>query len=456
MSRLPIRLRLTLAFALAMALVLAATGAFLYVRLQSSLDEAIDETLEQRALEVDARVARGESLESLPVAVDEGFAQVFASDGLLLDSTPNVAEAPVVDGEPVERARASGALTIEREDSPGFLGPVRMLVRPVALSGDAGEVLVAGASLEDRNDTLNGFLTELLLIGLVALVVASLLGYGITAAALRPVESMRAEADSISGAEPGRRLPLPRSRDEIRRLGETLNAMLGRLEGAIQRERGFVADASHELRTPLALLQTELELALRRPRSAEELEQALRSAAGETDRLVRLAEDLLVLARSDQGRLALRREPVRAQDLLAGVAGRFGAEVEVVGTDDPELVGDQVRLEQALGSLVDNALRHGAAPVLLRATARNGAVELHVLDEGPGFPAEFLPHAFERFSRPDEARSGQGAGLGLALVQAIAVAHGGSAGAANRSGGGADVWLVLPPRVGEVSAARSP
>lgn len=452
MSRLPIRLRLTVAFALAMALVLAATGAFLYVRLQSSLDEAIDETLEQRALEVDARVARGESLESLPVAVDEGFAQVFGPDGRLLDSTPNVAEEPVVEGEPVERSRADGALTIEREDTPGFSGRIRMLVRPLA--SDQAQVLVAGAALEDRNETLSGFLTELLLIGLVALVVASLLGYAIAAAALRPVESMRAEADSISGVEPGRRLPLPRARDEIRRLGETLNAMLGRLEGALERERGFVADASHELRTPLALLKTELELALRRPRSAEELEQSLRSAAGETDRLVRLAEDLLVLARSDQGRLAIRNEPVQARDLLVGVAGRFGAEVEVVGTDDPEVVGDQVRLEQALGSLVDNALRHGAAPIRLSATARNGAVELHVLDEGPGFPAEFLPRAFERFSRPDEARSGQGAGLGLALAQAIAVAHGGSAGAANRRGRGADVWLVLPARDdGHVSAA---
>jgi heavy metal sensor kinase len=452
MSRLPIRLRLTIAFALAMALVLAATGAFLYVRLQSSLDEGIDETLEQRALEVDTRVARGESLESLPVAADEGFAQVFAADGRLLDSTPNVAEAPVVDGEPVERARADGAQTIEREDPPGFPGSVRMLVRPLA--SDATQVLVAGASLEDRNETLSGFLTELLLIGVVALVVASLLGYAIAAAALRPVESMRAEADSISGAEPGRRLPLPRSRDEIRRLGETLNAMLGRLEGALERERGFVADASHELRTPLALLKTELELALRRPRSAEELEQALRSAAGETDRLVRLAEDLLVLTRSDQGRLALRHEPVQAHELLAGVAGRFGPEVEVTSSDRLELVGDQVRLEQALGNLVDNALRHGGAPVRLSATVRNGAVELHVVDEGPGFPPEFLPHAFERFSRPDEARSGQGAGLGLALAQAIAAAHGGSAGAANRDARGADVWLAIPAGAGSPSSPR--
>jgi two-component system, OmpR family, sensor kinase len=414
MSRLPIRLRLALAFALAMALVLAATGAVLYFRLAASLDEGIDEALQALATQAVADVQRGESVTEIPVPADERYIQVLAPDGRVLESTPQ-----------------------------DFEGPARTLERPTE-SPDGPVVVVVGEVLEDRNDTLHGFLVELLFVGPAALLVTSLLGYALAAAALRPVESMRAEAAAISGAEPGRRLPLPRSRDEIRRLGETLNAMLSRLENALERERSFVSDASHELRTPLALLKTELELALRRPRSEQELEGALRSAAGETDRLVRLAEDLLVLARSDQGRLAIRAEPVGAADLLGNVAERFGGKVEVVVPDGLEVIGDGARLEQALGNLVDNALRHGGAPVELSAVAGNGAVELHVRDEGPGFPPEFLPHAFERFSRPDEARSGRGAGLGLALVQAIAVAHGGSARAANREAGGADVWLVIP------------
>jgi two-component system, OmpR family, sensor kinase len=419
MSRLPIRLRLTLAFALAMALVLAATGAVLYFRLAASLDEGIDEALEALAVQAVADVQRGEPVAGIPVPADERFIQVLAPDGRVLESTPQ-----------------------------DFTGDARTLEQ-LTESPDGPVVVVVGEALEDRNDTLHGFLVELLFVGPAALLVASLLGYALAAAALRPVESMRAEAAAISGAEPGRRLPLPRSRDEIRRLGETLNAMLSRLESALERERSFVSDASHELRTPLALLKTELELALRRPRSERELEEALRSAAGETDRLVRLAEDLLVLARSDQGRLALRPEPVAAADLLGNVAERFGGELEVVVPDGLELVGDGPRLEQALGNLVDNALRHGGGPVELSAVVGNGAVELHVRDEGPGFPPEFLPHAFERFSRPDEARSGPGAGLGLALAQAIALAHGGSARAVNRDGGGADVWLVIPtPRGG--------
>jgi signal transduction histidine kinase len=442
MSRLPIRLRLTLGLTLATALVLAATGAFLYLRLDSSLNETLDETLDQRALDAETRVESGQPLASLPVPADEGFAQALSADGLVVDSTANVGRTPVLDSG---QAREGGSRLLERSGVPGFAGPVRMLVRPSTAPGGEPTTVVVGATLEDRDETLAGFLTALALAGLGALVLVSVVGFAVATAALRPVESMRAEAASVSAAEPGRRLPLPRAHDEIRRLGETLNAMLGRLEAGLERERSFVADASHELRTPLALLQAELELARRQPRSRTELETALDSASEETDRLVRLAEDLLVLARSDQGRLAVRHEPMPVAGLFGDVAGRFGERVQVdAAPGGLALSGDRSRLEQALGSLVDNALRHGGGTAVLSAATANGTVELHVRDEGPGFPPEFLPHAFERFSRPDEARSGGGAGLGLGLARAIAEAHGGSAGAANRGDRGADVWLSLP------------
>ena len=228
--------------------------------------------------------------------------------------------------------------------------------------------------------------------------------------------------------------------------------MLARLDAALERERGFVADASHELRTPLASLKTELELALRHPRTGPELEAAIRSAAEETDRLVGLADDLLLLARSDQGQLSIRHERLRVEDLLARVAHRLRRKAEAVGRtieidipDELEIDADPRRLEQAVVNLVENALTHAQGPIRLTVVAHGGTVEIHVRDDGPGFPLAFLPRAFDRFSRADEARSSAGAGLGLTIARAIAEAHGGSAHAVNLESG-ADVWLSLPAR----------
>jgi signal transduction histidine kinase len=420
---LPIRLRLTLAFAAAMAVVLAASGTFVYLRLSSSLDEAANETLAARLADASTVARTGRTGRT---ASDEGFTEITR----------------------VGRSRIPDVR--ELDSVPGVEGRVR-IARTVVRTSAGGRTVVVGTSLSDRDEALRSLLVQLLIAAPIALLASALLAYWLAAAALRPVEAMRLEAAAISGAEPARRLPVGRARDEISRLAETLNAMLGRLEDALDRERSFVADASHELRTPIALLKAELELALARPRDPVELEAALRSAADETDRLVRLAEDLLVLAQADESGLPLRRSPVEAGRVLESVRDAFatravaeGRAVEADAADGLPLDADRLRLEQALGNLVDNALRHGAGPVLLRADRVDGRVELHVLDEGPGFPAALLPHVFERFRRGDEARSGSGAGLGLALAALVAEAHGGSAGAANREGGGADVWLSLP------------
>jgi signal transduction histidine kinase len=231
--------------------------------------------------------------------------------------------------------------------------------------------------------------------------------------------------------------------------------MLARLEAALERERGFVADASHELRTPLAILKTELELALRDGRTAEELREALRSASDETDRLGRLAEDLLVLARSDRGELALRLEPIQARELLERVAARFrsSGEVSVEAPDGLAVEADPVRLEQALSNLVANAGEHGGGPIALSAERHDDQLKLHVCDDGPGLPPGFAEHAFERFTRADPARGAGGAGLGLAIVAAIARAHGGRAGT-TPSESGADFWIALPALI-DHSSPRS-
>jgi len=450
--RLPIRLRLALAFALAMGVVLAATGAFLYVELRASLDESIDESLDARMAELAPGVAEGDAdVDAGQIDSDERFAQVFDLMGQVLGGTPRIGEdALLPDGDALGRLSEGRILRFALEDVPGISGLTRILAMPVETSSGR-RVLLVGASLEDRDETLREFLIVLLLVGPAALLLTALLGYGLATAALRPVEAMRAEAAAISGSEPGRHLPLPRSRDEIHRLGETLNEMLDRLEAAIERERGFVADASHELRTPLALLKAELELALRRPRSAPELEEAIRSAAEETDRLAGLADDLLLLARSDRGELAIRPERIRTADLLGRVADRFrrhadaaGRPIKIDGATGLELEADPRRLEQAVGNLVENALKHGDGSVCLAALEHGSKVELHVRDEGRGFAPEFLPRAFDRFTRADDARSGDGTGLGLTIAAAIARAHGGSAHAENLESGGADVWLSFP------------
>ncbi len=450
---LPIRLRLTLAFAAAMALVLAATGLFVYFRLAAALDETLDDGLRSRADDVAALVRRADSGlredgGTRLVEPDESFAQVVDSSGRVVDATPLLGDRPLL--APAELARATRrTITVERVAASGSDDPVRLLATPLVAQGRR-LVVVVGASVEAREEALARLLSQLAIGGPVALVLASLLGYGLATSALRPIESMRRQAAAISASEPGTRLSVPSTRDEVARLGETLNSMLARLEAALAREQSFVADASHELRTPLALLKTELELALRRPRPAEELERALRSALVETDRLAQLAEDLLVLARAGQGQLPLRLRPVRAADILARVAERFAARAEyaerklrVESAEALELVGDALRLEQALGNLVENALRHGEGEIVLSAAEVDGRAELHVRDQGAGFPESFAPRAFERFSRADEARANGGTGLGLAIVDVIARAHGGEARAVNVRNG-ADGWIAIP------------
>jgi two-component system OmpR family sensor kinase len=292
---------------------------------------------------------------------------------------------------PEERRRAQrGTIIVEHQ---GGEDPVRLLATPVD-----GRILVVGAAVDDRNEALRTLAVLLLIGGPVALAIASLAGYGAASA---------------------------------------------RLRAALERERVFVADASHELRTPLAILRAELELALREGRSREELEAAVRSAAEETDRLTRLAEDLLVIARADEGALPIRTTPLQATAVLGNVAARFPG-ARAAAADGIDLQADPERLEQALGNLVDNALRHGGTHVELEAERADGRVELHVRDDGPGFPPGLLDEAFERFTRGDAARGRGGAGLGLAIVDVIARAHGGEAGARNRPGGGADVWISVP------------
>ncbi len=443
MSRLPIRARLTIAFAVAMVLVLAGAGLFVYLRLKADLDESVSAGLSSRAAGV---AASHTAAAGAPGEPEEGFAQLLDSRGGVLDAAGG-ARGRVLSAGELRRAAAGDRVLVERQ-VPGVDGEARVLARPA--DGDGASVVVVGQSLGDRDEALSGLVASFAIGGPIAVLVASLLGYALATAGLRPVEAMRRRAQHVSLSDANERLPLPRARDEIRRLGETLNEMLERLRGSFERERRFVADASHELRTPVAVIKTELEGALRAGGHAPEVRSALVAAVEECDHLAQLAEDLLVLARSGDGGLPVRPERLAVPELLDGIrerfadrAGQAGRPIRVAVVDGLWADADPLRMRQALANLVDNALRYGDGEIVLAASPLpGGGVELSVADDGPGFPADLGERAFERFARGDLARTRGGTGLGLAIVRAIAEAHGGRAEIV--SDGSTCVRIVLP------------
>jgi heavy metal sensor kinase len=460
--RLPIRTRLTLVSVVLIAAVIAALGLFLYLRFSADLLDAVDTGLRSRAEVIlaglDDSGLQFADQQSLTES-DESFAQILARDGSVVEATSGLGQpllAPSVVASLRRTTFFETTLFADRE-------PVH--ARLLATPSPAGPVVVVGTSLEQHDETLAGLAALLWSGGGAALLLAAGVGWVLAGAALRPVEAMRKEVAAISYSEPGRRLAIPPTGDEVARLAETMNQMLERMAQALDRERRFVDDASHELRTPLGILKAELELALSRARSKEELGEALRSASEESDRLVKLAEDLLVLARADRGRLPVRREPIGLEQLVAAAIAPFEARaqqravrIEVHVSADGPVELDPVRIKQALSNLVDNALEHTppGGRVTVECELQADEVRLRVADSGPGFPAGFVDHAFEPFTRADtgRARRDGGAGLGLAIVRAVAEAHGGRTLCYNRADSGAVVELILPVIAGVRTGAR--
>lgn len=461
-AQLTIRLKLTIAFAAAMSVVLAATGVFLYLRFESELNATIDHGL--RSQEQAVRVLIDQSDQGLQqsgrglAGAGQTFAQVIRH-GRVVDFTPPLSR-PLLDARTLAVA-ARRSVTVQRRAPSATRGPVRLLAAPVRGQNGQRELIVVGTSLAQRDHALAGLATLLALGGAGALLLAGAVGYTVSTLALRTIESMRARAQTLSLASPGGRLPVPGTRDELWRLSTTLNEMLARNEQAFAREQAFVSDASHQLRTPLTILRAELEVALRAGTTAADTRRAMASAAEEAEHLSALAEDLLVIARADQGKLPVRAQTQTAGDLIAAATDRFRSRaaqlrrrVSIDAPDNLVLSADPHWSQHALSNLLDNALRHGEGPVTVSAQSAPDGVQLHVLDEGPGFRAAFLPGAFERFARSDHGRVAEGSGIGLAIVRSIAEAHGGTVGARNRPHGGADVWMTLPhPAAGEHTGA---
>jgi hypothetical protein len=458
----PVRVRLALIFALGCALVIGVGGLVFVHELSAGLTGSLVTALRSRADTVAQNLggSNGPNVQdpagTRPTSAGsaagqpDALIQVIAPNGTVLDSSGPASGKPVLSPGELARAR-QGELVVQRSVVRGE-APMFLLAMPVA---DAkGTVVIAGISLDTVDQALSRVEGGLLIGGPIAVLLAGMGAWLLAGAALAPVERMRRQAAEISGHAADTVLSVPGTKDELAALARTLNDMLTRLNRALSRQRGFLAVAGHELRTPLAVLKGEVELALRPGRSRTDLTAALREVAGETDRLIRLAEDLLMLASADEGTPMVRPRrcdlvPVMTDAVQAWAerGRRSGIELRLASPERLEITVDPDRLRQAIDNLADNALRFAPSGSAIEVTLRQqgGSAALEISDSGPGFPPSFLPVAFERFSRPDDRPDDhQGSGLGLAIVKTIVEALGGQVMAANRPGGGALVRIVLP------------
>jgi signal transduction histidine kinase len=314
--------------------------------------------------------------------------------------------------------------------------------------------------MSDTREALTRLLELFAIAFPVALVASSLIGWLLAGAALRPVRRMSAEAAAVTASNPDRRLHVPGGDPGLALLAETLNATFDRLQQALRRERTFVDNASHELRTPLTILKAEVDTALSAPRSEGELRAALESAAAEIRHLIRIAEGLLVVARANDGRLPVERSPIALAELVDGGIAAFAAQAGSAGVglvarvEPAEVSIDPTRARQALDNLLANAIRHSppGGRVTVTATGAGERAVIEVSDQGAGFDEDVLARAFQPFNRGTD--NPDGVGLGLALVRAVAEAHGGGASAERLAGGGSRVTIWFAAAA--VNAESSP
>lgn len=456
-----LRMRLSLLFAIAVTAMVAAGGTLLVHQLSSGLATALDASLTARADALAQQVGPGGTVANFQdgagngpmLPANETLAQVVSPSGHLTESSEGTGGRPLLTAAQLMSAR-EGRVSIN-SDFGGGPG-VRLLALPVADSGSPAAVVVVGTSRGLVLTAVSRVETDLWLGGPVVVLLGALGAWLLSGAVLLPIERMRAQAAEISAGDSDARLEVPRRRDEIARLGDTMNELLGRLQRALHQQRVFVADAGHELRTPLTMLHAELELAGRPGKDLDSLVAAVQAATLDTDRLIRLAENLLTLARTDSAEVAIQRQPVDLHRVVKEAVSAFDSasrkadvRVDADNLGEVMVIGDPARLRQVIDNVLDNALRYAAAggsiTVYLTAATRPAGAVLEILDRGPGFPPAFLPTAFDRFSRADGARTDDaGTGLGLAIVASLIDAHGGTVTARNRPGGGASICIELP------------
>ncbi len=466
-----VRGRLVATYLLA-AVILAVAGVALFtLTLSRGLRADVDAALQTRATALASDLAAG-NLEQVdpspriaptghPTGDLLGFTAVYAPGGRLIDAQPST-----LPGSPLtaEQLRTSPSVATIRTVRYGG-EPFRILAQPVARA-DGTWLVVVGESLGAADEAAAQVRHALYTAVPILLVGVGIGAWLLSGAALKPVDRMSADAQSLSEHDPAGRITEPATRDSLNHLARTFNALLDRLHQSLQRQRSLIADAGHELRTPLAVLQTELETAVRPTRSRADLVDSINHARTEVTRLATLAEDLLLLANADGGHPLVRPQLTEVSELLDEVTRAYREDaaargVSVLAERPPALIADldPIALRRILDNLLANALRHtpaggtitlyaGTEPTNAGPSATTGQLVLRIADTGPGFPAEFLPHAFARFARADPGRNrsaaAAGSGLGLAIVETLVHAHTGTVTATNNPGGGAIVELRLP------------
>jgi signal transduction histidine kinase len=425
--RLSLRARLSLVSVLALTIGLLGGGVILVGVLNFALLRAVNDESLDTATAVARLVDQGTLSNPIPVSPDVQVQVVDAGGKVLASSATADRLVPILYPEQL-RDPPDRRGTVIPGHRIGLDGQARVVTVRAGPPGDPVRVLVARST----SDVAQGvhLLRVTLLIAfplLVALIAA--VSWRVVGAALRPVEALRAGAEEITGGARSDRLPVPDSSDEIHRLAVTLNGMLHRLDSARARQRAFVADAAHELRSPLTNMRTEIEVAQRLPDDTDWL-----SLSGDlltdVDRLSRLVDDLLLLARADDAttRAFSPAEPVELGRLLAEVAARYPA----VGYQRPavplEVTGERDALGRVVANLLDNAVRHAASQVTLTVAADGAYQRISVVDDGPGIPAPDRQRVFDRFTRLDDARARDagGSGLGLAIVRELVRRHHGT------------------------------
>lgn len=438
-----LRFRITAVATIVVALALAAAGVVAVVAQRRVLTDNLEERLGQQADVVAESVAVGDTLpDPLPSGGDDDVAQLLAPDRTVLGASAALRGEPAVVDDPDE-ADGYRTISIPEVDDEDF----RVLVRPVdTVEGPA--TLIVGAGTDDIAESVAVLAVTLgITLPLLLLLLAGVV-WVVVGRALRPVEAIRAEVEHIGEGELNRRVPVPPSRDEIGRLAETMNAMLGRLESAQQRQRRFVSDASHELRSPLTGIRSELEVDLRDPQSAD-LVATHRSVLDQTLRLQRLVTDLLMLARADGPSPMRTGTLVDLDDVVLREARDrrdLGAVVDTSRVWAAQVAGDAGVLHSVVRNLLDNACHHARSRVAVELWEEGGHAVLVVDDDGPGIAPGQRARVFERFARLDEARDRDsgGTGLGLAIVRDVVERHGGTVACEGAPSGGARFVVRLP------------